>query len=161
MNGLIALFLALAMIAGAVVPAQAGANAALGRSLGHPLWATVMSLGVSAVLAAAVMLLMRVPLPDFAAAGRGPGWTWLGGAAGVFYITAALMLAPRMGSGAFMAAVIGGQVLAALAIDRYGLLGFAARAITPAHWAGAALVVAGVVVTQLANHMANTMARTA
>jgi transporter family-2 protein len=95
-----------------------------------------------------------VPAPDFQLAVRGPGWSWLGGAAGVFYITAALMLAPRMGSGPFMAAVIGGQMLAALAIDRYGLLGFAVKHISPLHWAGAGLVVAGVILTQVANSRA-------
>ena len=145
MHGWITVFAPLAMLAGAVVPFQAGANAALGRNLGHPLWATLASL---------VMLLWRVPAPDRQLAVRGPGWSWLGGAAGVFYITAALMLAPRMGSGPFMAAVIGGQMLAALAIDRYGLLGFAVKHISPLHWAGAGLVVAGVVLTQIANSRA-------
>lgn len=151
MHGWITVFAPLAMLAGAVVPFQAGANAALGRNLGHPLWATLASLAVSAVLASLVMLLWRVPAPDVGLAMRGPGWSWLGGVAGVFYITAALMLAPRMGSGPFMAAVIGGQMLAALAIDRYGLLGFAVKHISPLHWAGAGLVVAGVVLTQIAN----------
>ncbi len=155
MQGWITLFAPLAMLAGAVVPFQAGANAALGRNLGHPLWATVASLGVSAVLASLVMLVLRVPAPDVSLSLRAPGWTWLGGAAGVFYITAALMLAPRMGSGPFMAAVIGGQVLAALAIDRYGLLGFAVKQITPLHWAGAALVVSGVAVMQMASMRAS------
>src|SRR5450830_273547 len=118
-------------------------------------WITVFAplamLAGAAVLASLVMLLWRVPVPDFQLAVRGPGWSWLGGAAGVFYITAALMLAPRMGSGPFMAAVIGGQMLAALAIDRYGLLGFAVKHISPLHWAGAGLVVAGVILTQVAN----------
>ncbi|EFV86934.1 hypothetical protein HMPREF0005_05964, partial [Achromobacter xylosoxidans C54] len=40
-----------AVLAGALVPIQAGANAALGRHLGHPLWATMVSLAVSAVAA--------------------------------------------------------------------------------------------------------------
>ncbi len=45
-------------------------------------------------------------------------------------------------------------VLAALAIDRYGLLGFAVKHISPLHWAGAGLVVAGVILTQVANSRA-------
>ena len=45
-------------------------------------------------------------------------------------------------------------MLAALAIDRYGLLGFAVKHISPLHWAGAGLVVAGVVLTQIANSRA-------
>jgi transporter family-2 protein len=155
MNGLgVLLTVLISLIAGAVVPLQAGANAALGRGLGHPLWATLASLAVSAVAAMAVLALLRVPAPDLSLAMRGSAWTWLGGIFGVFYITAALMLAPRLGAGAFMAAVIAGQMLAALALDRYGLVGFAAKAITPGRLAGAALIVAGVVVMQLSTSMA-------
>jgi len=137
--------------AGAVVPIQAGANAALGRGLGHPLWGTLVSLAVSAVAAAAVALLLRVPAPDFSQATQGPAWTWLGGIVGVFYITAALVLAPRIGAGAFMATVIAGQLLAALAFDHFGLFGFAARAITPGRLAGAGLIVLGVTVMQFSS----------
>jgi len=39
--------LATAVLAGAVIPFQAGANATLGRTLGHPLAATLVSLLVS------------------------------------------------------------------------------------------------------------------
>lgn len=77
MHGWITVFAPLAMLAGAVVPFQAGANAALGRNLGHPLWATMASLAVSAVLASLVMLVWRVPAPDVQLAMRGPGWSWL------------------------------------------------------------------------------------
>ena len=73
MHGSITLFAPLAMLAAAVVPFQAGANAALGRNLGHPLWATLASLAVSAVLAALLMLVWRVPAPDINLAMRGAG----------------------------------------------------------------------------------------
>ncbi|MDC8759541.1 DMT family transporter [Janthinobacterium fluminis] len=149
MHNLFALLaLPIALVAGAVVPLQAGANGALGRALGHPLWASVVSLGVSAIVAVTVMLVLRVPAPDFALAARGPAWGWLGGVAGVFYLTAALILAPRLGSGPFMAAVIAGQMLASLALDRYGWFGFAAKAATPPQLLGAALIIAGVISMQ-------------
>ena len=34
----------IAMVAGALVPFQAGSNAALGKAIGHPLWETMLSL---------------------------------------------------------------------------------------------------------------------
>jgi bacterial/archaeal transporter family-2 protein len=61
-----------AILAGALVPIQAGANAALGRNLGHPLWATMASLAISAIAAMAVMAVLRVPAPSFAEIGRLP-----------------------------------------------------------------------------------------
>ena len=132
-----------AVLAGALVPVQAGANAALGRHLGHPLWATMASLAISAVAAMVVMALLRVPAPSFGDIGQLPWWGWSGGLAGVFYITAALILAPRLGAGAFLAAVIAGQMLAALLLDRYALVGFAGSALKPGRVMGAALIVGG------------------
>lgn len=146
------LFLLLpALIAGAVVPFQAGANATLGRLLGHPLWATLVSLAVSIAVILPVMAAFRVSAPTIDAASKGPWWIWTGGLAGVIYITAALLLAPRLGAANFMVAVIAGQMIASLAIDHFGLMGFAARPVNPARLAGVLLIIGGMVVTQWAN----------
>ncbi|CAN7143970.1 DMT family transporter [Aminobacter sp. LjRoot7] len=144
--------LAAALVAGAAIPFQAGANAMLGRLLGHPLWATMVSLAVSVALAVPVMLAFKVPVPSFAtAAATGPWWIWIGGAAGVVYVTAALLLAPKMGAASFVVAVIGGQMVASLVIDHFGLMGFLQRPASLARVAGLVLIVIGLVVTQWAN----------
>ncbi|MBB6464724.1 DMT family transporter [Aminobacter carboxidus] len=144
--------LAAALVAGAAIPFQAGANAMLGRLLGHPLWATMVSLAVSVALAVPVMLAFKVPMPAFAAAAAtGPWWVWIGGAAGVVYVTAALLLAPKMGAASFIVAVIGGQMMASLVIDHFGLMGFVQRPASMARVAGLVLIVAGLVVTQWAS----------
>lgn len=144
--------LAAALVAGAAIPFQAGANAMLGRLLGHPLWATMVSLAVSVALAVPVMLAFKVPVPSFAtAAATGPWWIWIGGAAGVVYVTAALLLAPKMGAASFVVAVIGGQMVASLVIDHFGLMGFVQRPASLARVAGLVLIVTGLVVTQWAS----------
>lgn len=144
--------LAAALVAGAAIPFQAGANAMLGRLLGHPLWATMVSLAVSVALAVPVMLAFKVPVPSFAtAAATGPWWIWIGGAAGVVYVTAALLLAPKMGAASFVVAVIGGQMVASLVIDHFGLMGFVQRPASLARVAGLVLIVSGLVVTQWAS----------
>jgi len=144
--------LAAALVAGAAIPFQAGANAMLGRLLGHPLWATMVSLAVSVALAVPVMLAFKVPVPTFAtAAASGPWWIWIGGAAGVVYVTAALLLAPKMGAASFIVAVIGGQMMASLVIDHFGLMGFVQRPASLARVAGLVLIVVGLVVTQWAS----------
>jgi transporter family-2 protein len=144
--------LAAALVAGAAIPFQAGANAMLGRLLGHPLWATMVSLAVSVALAVPVMLAFKVPVPSFAtAAATGPWWIWIGGAAGVVYVTAALLLAPKMGAASFVVAVIGGQMVASLVIDHFGLMGFVQRPASLARVAGLVLIVIGLVVTQWAS----------
>ena len=89
--------LLVALLAGAAVPFQAGSNAALGRLLGHPLWAVGVSLTVSLLMLVPALLLMRAPVPQLQNLAQAPWWAWFGGVAGVLYITAALVLTPRLG----------------------------------------------------------------
>jgi len=153
--------LLIACVAGAVVPVQAGANAALGRALGHPLWATLISLGVSVLAILPVMLAQRVPAPQLALAAKGPLWWWIGGVLGVFYISNALILAPKLGVSNFIAAVVAGQMVASLLLDHYALAGFVARPITTVRLIGALLIVAGVVVVQNAPAAGSDLGRVA
>lgn len=147
-------FLVAALLAGAAVPFQAGANAMLGRLLGHPLWATFVSLGVSVVLIIPVMVAFRLPVPSVGMALKGPWWIWIGGAAGVVYITAALLLAPKLGAASFIVAVIAGQMAASLVIDHFALMSFAHRPVNVARFAGLTFIIAGLVVTQWASTIA-------
>ncbi|MBN8190337.1 DMT family transporter [Salipiger thiooxidans] len=55
----------MAALAGAAVPFQGGANAALGRALGHPLWATLASLAVSALCILPVLLMPKLGAASF------------------------------------------------------------------------------------------------
>lgn len=147
-------FLVAALLAGAAVPFQAGANAMLGRLLGHPLWATFLSLGVSLVLIIPVIIAFRLPVPSVGMALKGPWWIWIGGAAGVVYITAALLLAPKLGAASFIFAVIAGQMIVSMAIDHFALMGFAHRPVNIARFAGLAFIIAGLAATQWASAVA-------
>ncbi|MFQ6573254.1 DMT family transporter [Pseudomonas sp. UM16] len=140
--------LAIALLAGAAVPFQAGSNAALGRLLGHPLWATLVSLAVSVLMVIPALLILRAPLPQVAALTQAPWWAWLGGVAGVAYITAALMLTPRLGAAGFIVCVIAGQVVSSLLIDQWGLMGLTQRPVNGLRLAGVGLIVVGMLVVQ-------------
>ncbi|SHL66797.1 DMT family transporter [Roseibium suaedae] len=137
-----------AVLAGAVVPFQGGANAALGRALGHPLWATMMSLGVSALCLIPALVLLKVPMPVFSTLSAQPKWIWIGGVAGVIYITAAILLVPRLGAAGFMTAVIAGQILASVAIDTFGGVGLPARPMESVRLVGVLLVTLGAIAVQ-------------
>jgi len=144
-----AVALLIAALAGTALATQAGINAQLGKYLGHPLWATFVSFAVGTLLMIPLLLIWRVPEPAFALAAKAPWWIWTGGAIGVFFVTAALMLAPKTGIAAFLAAMIAGQMLASLVIDHYGLIGLEVRPITWSRALGTALIVVGVLVGQL------------
>lgn len=141
-----ALALLLSMLAGALLPLQAGANGVLARALGHSLHAALCSLAVSALIVVALALLMRLPAPDLASAAKLPPWTWGGGAIGALFVTVALLMAPRLGATGFVLAVVAGQLCASLLLDAQGGFGYAARGIGPARVAGVALVVMGLLV---------------
>lgn len=140
--------LALAVIAGAVVPFQSAINANLGRGLGHPLWATLASLLVSIVVLMPVMLALRVPLPSLAFISKAPLWMWAGGAFGVCFISLALMLLPKLGASGFIALAIAGQMFASLLLDHFGLFGLVERQLTMTRVLGTLLLIGGVALIQ-------------
>ena len=140
--------LALAVIAGAVVPFQSAINANLTRGLGHPLWATLASLLVSIVVLLPIMLAMRLPLPSLTFITKAPLWMWAGGAFGVCFISLALMLLPKLGASGFIALALAGQVAASLVLDHFGLFGLVERQMTLPRVVGAVLLMAGVALIQ-------------
>lgn len=137
-----------ALVAGALVPLQAGSNAELGRALGHPLWATVVSLLVSLIAIIPVILLMRVSAPVLNQVGQLPMWVWFGGIAGVIYITSALLLVPRLGATNFMVCVIAGQILISLIMDHFGLMHLPVKEVNIGRVSGVILVLCGVLMVQ-------------
>ncbi|MGE4327713.1 MAG: DMT family transporter, partial [Pseudodonghicola sp.] len=65
-----------------------------------------MSLAISVLCIIPALIALRVPLPSIGALAEQPKWVWLGGVAGVIYVTAAILLVPRLGAAGFMTAVI-------------------------------------------------------
>jgi bacterial/archaeal transporter family-2 protein len=140
----------LAALAGAGIATQSGTNAVLGRMLGHPMWASFWQFAAGTVLMVVIMVVMRVPVPAFAAtAATGPWWVWIGFITGSFFVVAGLSLSPVIGVGGFIAALVAGQMIASLLLDHFGLVGLAVRPLTLARMVGAAMIVGGVLLIQL------------
>ena len=68
----------------------------------------------------------------------------VGGLLGAVYVASATVLGPRLGAAALLAFPQTGQMLAALLVDHYGIIGFPQSPLTPSRVLGAALLVAGV-----------------
>ena len=141
-------FLLLALLAGALLPIQAGVNLQLRVVLGHPLTATLVSFVVGSVGLAALIGALRVPVPIGAAWERSEWWHWIGGLLGAVYIVATIVVAPRLGAATLVAALVAGQMIASLVLDHFGWVGFPVHHIDPWRLAGAALIVGGVVLVQ-------------
>jgi len=140
-----------AFFAGAIVPVQAVSNAVLARHLGHPLWASLVSLLISIIVLAPLLFIFKVPKPVLSAdLLHQPFWIWIGGIAGMLYLTSALILVPKIGGITFFVMVIAGQLVISALIEHFGLFGMPKQPVQIAKLAGIGLVVAGVLVMQFA-----------
>jgi transporter family-2 protein len=134
----------LAIVGGGLIAAQAPINARLKIVVGSPLLAAAISFVVgTAVLALGVLL--SDAQGGITEVGGGPWWAYVGGLCGAVLVTATLVATPRLGVTSTFVAVIVGEVVIAAIIDRFGLFGVAARAITPTRVVAIALLAVSMV----------------
>ena len=139
------LLAALGVLAGSLLSVQAAINARLGRGLGHPVLAATVSFSVGLAVLVAGAVLSGAALPTRAVAAQVPAYAWFaGGLLGAGYMTANILLTPRLGTAAVMSLAIGGQLVAALLLDQFGALGLSARPVGVERLVGAALLLGGV-----------------
>ena len=131
--------------AGAALALQALINARLGRALGGPVWASIVSLLVGAVGLAAVQALARAAMPTSAQLAGVPAWAWFGGLLGAAYLTGTLFSVPTLGAASTIALIVFGQMTASLLLDQVGGLVAVPHALSLPRVAGAGLLLAGVI----------------
>jgi len=73
-----------------------------------------------------------------------PTWAWFGGLLGATYVAATTVLGPKLGAASFLALTLAGQMVAALLVDHFGVIGFPQSPLTPTRLLGTALLVVGV-----------------
>ncbi|MFK7792102.1 MAG: DMT family transporter [Devosiaceae bacterium] len=149
---LIAAIAIVSVVAGGIaIATQAPINATLNRSIADPLLAATISFFVGFVFLLVFWLL------SIAIRGQGfiapdisglPWWAWIGGTLGTVYVLAALWSVPKIGVVTVVAAVVFGQLVAALIIDANGLFGLEAKAITPARVAAVVMVMGGLLLSK-------------
>jgi transporter family-2 protein len=134
----------LALIAGALIPVQAAANAGLSRSIHDNVpFAAMMLFIIAGMATAAAMVLTGSSIPRVAELSRAPWWSYLGGLIVAFYVLTITFLVPRIGVGTAIALIVTGQIMAALAIDHFGLLRSLTFHLTLTRSVGAALMITG------------------
>lgn len=134
----------LALVAGALLPLQALVNARLGHATAGGLFASACSFLVGTLVLWTVLAVSRPAWPTTDGLLRLPAWMWAGGVLGAAFVAIATLAVPRIGAASLVALVVLGQMGAALALDRFGILQ-AARPVDASRLFGALLVVAGVV----------------
>lgn len=120
--------LALAVLAGTLLPAQFATNGALAGHL-HSLTLTAATSYLVGALFLAVLLGTQRQAPDWAAGRRAPRWAWLGGVVGSAYVVGSVLLTQTLGAALATTLVIASQIVTATLLDHFGVLGLPQRRI--------------------------------
>jgi transporter family-2 protein len=136
---------ALALGAGVSLVTQQALNGSLRDSLGSPAWAGLVSYAGGLLTMIVAVIALAEPVPTLRIMAAVPWWAWSGGLFGGAFILLAILLLPSLGAATLFALIITGQVLAAVTLDHFGVLGLTPHPISAARLAGAALLIAGVV----------------
>jgi bacterial/archaeal transporter family-2 protein len=147
MNPSLLLPLAGILLGGVFLASQAPINAALARSLGDPILAACISFGIG-FLVLAVISVFRGGWPSGGAVTAAPWWSWLGGLLGAFYVAVVIWGVPQLGVVSTVAALIFGQVAAALILDAIGAFGLPVQAITWQRLVAAGMILGGLLLSR-------------
>jgi bacterial/archaeal transporter family-2 protein len=146
---LLCVFYLVATGAGVSFVFQQAVNSNLRSEIGSPWWAGFISYLGGTVVMLAMIVALREPWLTGAAMSRTSWMSWTGGIFGAIYIVISILLLPRLGAALVVALIVLGQMLGALAFDHFAVLGVPENPISLPRLAGAALLVAGVILIRL------------
>lgn len=137
-------FIILAIIAGAVLPLQAGLNVQLGKSVHQPIFAAFASFLIGTIGLLIYLFILKFDFSTISQTKTVSPVVWIAGILGAFYVAAVIILAPRLGTALTFVLVVAGQMTVSLVLDHYGLLGLPVKQINWQRLLGVAFLVAGV-----------------
>jgi transporter family-2 protein len=139
-------YLLLALAAGAMMPTQAAINNKLAGYVQNPISAAFISFLIGTVGLFVYMVATGTPLGSLVNIKDAPPIAWLGGLLGAFFVTTAVILAPRIGVAMTFSLIVAGQMLVTLVLDHFGFLGIPVKEVNLARIGGILLITLGVVI---------------
>jgi transporter family-2 protein len=130
------------LLVGSLLALQAGANVQLSGAVGSPVGASTLQLAIGAALLLALAGLAGTLGAFGALADAEPAHLW-GGIGSAVYITAGILLFPRLGALVAVGLFIAGQMGASLLLDGWGWLGVEREPLGLTATVGALAVVGG------------------
>ena len=138
-------FIFIAIVAGAVLPVQAGLNAKMGKAIGDPVYAALISFVVGSVGLFIYTLVTKVDWYEIGNA-KSLHWSiWTAGILGAFYVVSVIFLAPRLGTALTFGLIVAGQLGTSLILDHFGSLGLPIHTINWPRVLGIVLIITGVI----------------
>ena len=137
------LFYLLPVFIGVAMTVQSGINAQLRTAVGYPLLATFLSFLGGIVLLGILLLFSKQSLPAWNLYGEISWYKYIGGFLGAFVVYAVIISVHKVGASNMFVLIVAGQLITALWLDHYGLLGLRENPISTQKMLGILLVVAG------------------
>lgn len=137
-------FILLAIIAGAVLPVQAGLNVQLGKSVHQPIFAAFASFLIGTLGLLIYLFILKFDFSSITQTKTVSPVVWMAGILGAFYVAAVIILAPKLGTALTFVLVVAGQMTISLILDHYGIFGLPIKHINWQRLLGVAFLVAGV-----------------
>ena len=122
--------LAVALLAGVVLPVQTAVNNKMAVAVGSPILGALVSFTVGTLSILIYSVASGESVTSLYGVKDAPPVAWIGGLLGAFFITATIILLPRIGVAMTISLIIAGQMLTALIMDHFGLLGLEVRQVT-------------------------------
>ncbi len=134
-----------ALVAGMLVPIQAVLNTKMGRALGDPVFAALISFSVGTVSLFIYALVVQMDWGAVRQASGLPWMVWAAGCLGAIFVAATVILTPKLGAALTFSLMVAGQLFMAVLMDHFGALGIQVQPMSWMRLVGIALITAGVV----------------
>ncbi|MEM9544862.1 MAG: DMT family transporter [Bacteroidota bacterium] len=117
------MMLVIALLAGAVLPLQAGLNIQLGKAVHQPIFAAFASFLVGTVALFIYLVLLKFDFSTMNSVKSVSPVVWTAGVLGAFYVAVVIILAPKLGVAMTFVLIVAGQMAVSVFLDHYGLMG--------------------------------------
>lgn len=137
------LFYLMPVFAGVAITIQAGINSQLRSAIQHPLMAAFISFLVGTVALALLLILSKNTIPSLSQYSDISWYKYTGGLLGAFVVTVTLIAVAQIGAGNMFVLVVAGQLITAVIMDHFGVLGLQPNPVSIQKFCGICLLVAG------------------
>ncbi|MFD2523508.1 DMT family transporter [Emticicia soli] len=138
------IFYFFAILCGVANSIQSGVNAELRKSINNPIYTAIFSFSIGLISLLLITPLFKEPFPSLASLKSIAWWKWTGGLLGAFFVTTVILSIQRVGSANMLALIVAGQLITAMTLDHFGLLGFKIHPISVWRIIGGIVTVIGV-----------------
>lgn len=137
------LFYLLPVFAGVAITVQSGINSQLRLAIQHPVMAAFISFLVGTLALGILLLFSKTAFPALDQYASISWYKFTGGLFGVFVVTVTLISVVEIGAANMFVLIIAGQLVTALLMDHFGVLGMKTNPVTLQKFIGIMLLVGG------------------